>query len=557
MKKFFIVLFVLVFSYSNADALCFVEDVECLAPIILAGYESDPENEPGQTLREWSSSSGKMFAFDDWIVGQFRFDQESINILRSNSEFGLEIEAVISGPNRHHVQLRWTHSTFPSSAIAGTDTEVCDYVTNYGEDSKVFAIHLLNAGAIEKDTNYFVFFKLENNLPFGGVEIKPGLQITVDVNYGGLINSLVLESIQYLDQFQYYALETDHYESFTAYPDQIKGACWDGKSESYNCALVPDTANPTEGMLQTSDGQGFTKIPSDGNEVVDASGLGPGTQTTPTEPPTAGLPDFVTTGLKLTDSDEDEHYTFNTTDTLYMHSYSKNIGDADWAGDRDDIYVKSYLSSGYKEDAHSDWQCVGTQQIQKGNLDVGDTKHEWDSFSLSGLAPGVYNIVTCTDRKYDQDNGDGEVPEKHKSNNCTTGAVFIVKEANLRVSADFGKKIFKFGEQRTLSSFTINEGGDVHSDIKLRWYLSEGKTFNNPTLLGEDNMQEEHLQAGAEKLEDILFTAPTKRGNYTLSVHTDSASSFPEANEDDNWQHFVIRVDDFAWLPAVMDILNN
>ncbi|EKD58414.1 MAG: hypothetical protein ACD_56C00134G0003 [uncultured bacterium] len=153
------------------------------------------------------------------------------------------------------------------------------------------------------------------------------------------------------------------------------------------------------------------------------------------------LPDFITKKLWLVNSSGQEIYTYDWNQSIAMHSDSKNVGQADWAKfagetEADDIYVKFYLSNGYKEDSHSEWKCVGTEQIQKGNLDVGETKHETATLNLATanngthLNAGVYNIVACVDRKYDQDNGDGEVPEMHKSNNCSTEAVFTVTEPN-------------------------------------------------------------------------------------------------------------------------------
>jgi hypothetical protein len=171
---------------------------------------------------------------------------------------------------------------------------------------------------------------------------------------------------------------------------------------------------------------------------ISGMGGGPGYEIIATESPDPDLPDFVLDSLILKNSSGVEKYVFNNTETIQMHSYSENIGDADWAAfpgedEADDIYVKFYLSNGYKEDDHDDWIRVGNEQIQKGNLDVGDTKHESATLNLatanngSPLAPGVYNIVACVDRVSDQDNEDGEVPEKHKSNNCSTEAVFTVQ----------------------------------------------------------------------------------------------------------------------------------
>ena len=183
---------------------------------------------------------------------------------------------------------------------------------------------------------------------------------------------------------------------------------------------------------------------------IQIGSTGPGYETIVTDEPDPGLPDFILDELQLTTVGDIEQYTYTNMDTIEMHSWSENIGDADWAAfpgedEADDIYVKFYLSKGYKEDSHSEWDCVGTQQIQKGNLDRGDEKHEWDTLNLSTynnggpIAPGTYNIVACVDRKYDQDNGDGEVPEKHKSNNCSTEAVFNVIVGMPPPSAPTGK----------------------------------------------------------------------------------------------------------------------
>ena len=159
-------------------------------------------------------------------------------------------------------------------------------------------------------------------------------------------------------------------------------------------------------------------------------GPGPGTWTGATDLPIPSLPDFITSKVALSTPLGEEAYRFGYMEKIVIDAYVKNVGDADWAGDRDDMYVTAYLSHGYKVDSHSEWVRVGQEQIKRGNIDVGKTKHERFTVDLPdfSLGPGMYNFVVCADRKYDQDNGDGEVPEKHKSNNCSTEAVFEVAE---------------------------------------------------------------------------------------------------------------------------------
>ena len=167
-------------------------------------------------------------------------------------------------------------------------------------------------------------------------------------------------------------------------------------------------------------------------------GGGPGYQSTPdsqeTEDP--DLPNFIAKKIILLNYvTEEEQYKFYKTDTIKARSYTQNIGEADWAGDATEIEGRFYLSKGYKEDAHSDWIRLGKGIIQRYNLELGDKPHREEiTFQLSDydiIQPGnVYNIVWCADRTKDQHNGDGDVPETHKSDNCSTEAVFEVMDTN-------------------------------------------------------------------------------------------------------------------------------
>ena len=153
-----------------------------------------------------------------------------------------------------------------------------------------------------------------------------------------------------------------------------------------------------------------------------------------------GLPDFTEYDLKLMDKHGQEKYTYYLfDDEIEMHHWSTNIGEADWAGTADDINVRFYLSKGYKaRNSADDWVRIGTENIKKGNLNVGAIKHEWTTLDLNKYFDNgylqddrVYNIVVCVDRLHDTNNGGGEVPEMHESNNCTSEAVFIFKESTI------------------------------------------------------------------------------------------------------------------------------
>ena len=275
-------------------------------------------------------------------------------------------------------------------------------------------------------------------------------------------------------------------------------------------------------------------------DVPEGVGFGGGGYATfPNDYPESGsLPDFITDELELKNSSGIEKYVFTRYETVQFHSYSKNIGDANWAAfpgesEADDIYVKFYLSNGYKEDSHSVWDCVGTQQINKGNLDVGETKHEWDQLNLATynngnpIPPGVYNIVACVDRKYDNDNGDGEVPEIHKSNNCSTEAVFTVSpDINLFVqSLKFSGELefFKEGDVPFAQVSVGNSGAEPSVDVSVNWYIDE-------VFYANDSIEHQNITQGAVASEDVTLPNNLTLGEHSVQVCIDFNDGSPADN---------------------------
>ncbi len=174
-------------------------------------------------------------------------------------------------------------------------------------------------------------------------------------------------------------------------------------------------------------------VSGNGATINDTTGYG--FLLNPTELPEPDLPDFIVDELQLQTPAGVEQYQYEITDEIKMHAWFDNIGEANWedGNTHDDIEVRFYLSDGYKEDSRSDWIHVGTDFIQKENIQISDPpKHEEEGLKIweYNIDPGVYNIVACADRTEDQDNGDGDVLEEHKSNNCSTEAVFVIKEPN-------------------------------------------------------------------------------------------------------------------------------
>ena len=233
-------------------------------------------------------------------------------------------------------------------------------------------------------------------------------------------------------------------------------SCWGGQDGS---------------VVVSREGEMIAQSTESCDEII-TIGIGPGIHTEASDPPTAGLPDFITSSVKLYDATGTERYSYLQTETHKIHAIIGNIGDANWAGDRNDMYVTMFLSTGYKEDAHSEWKRVGTQQIKRRNIDVGDHKDEYFTVNLAtlnngiALTPGIYNYVVCPDRKYDQDNGDGEVPEKHKSNNCSTEVVFEVTADPEYVPPVPILTITRFEDE--VGCCTTNTGSRIKPNIWIR-----------------------------------------------------------------------------------------
>lgn len=162
-----------------------------------------------------------------------------------------------------------------------------------------------------------------------------------------------------------------------------------------------------------------------GLDTIPIGSVGPGYNTPATDSPDPGLPNFIGNKIELSD------YNPKKTDSIKVRAQFKNIGQDDISSSKK-IESRFYLSKGYKEDSHSDWIRIGKEETKGSNLDPGETHWEEEDlrlFAYDIIEKGkTYNLVACIDRTKDKDNGDGEYPEEHKSDNCTTEAVFHVQE---------------------------------------------------------------------------------------------------------------------------------
>jgi surface antigen len=162
-----------------------------------------------------------------------------------------------------------------------------------------------------------------------------------------------------------------------------------------------------------------------GNGMVLGDSTGSGYSTPATDPIISARPDYVAKSVKLYNAGGVETYQYLVSDPITMVGTFANIGHADCPSDKK-VEVHFYRSNGYKEDAHSDWQRVSTNQIRCDNINPKDAPKNETAVLNPGLAPGFYNIVACIDHIQNDHNNGGAYPEEHESNNCSTEAVFQI-----------------------------------------------------------------------------------------------------------------------------------
>jgi hypothetical protein len=287
------------------------------------------------------------------------------------------------------------------------------------------------------------------------------------------------------------------------------------------------------------------------------SETGPGTSTPPTDPPASGkLPDFITSKVILAkENGQGERYTWKVNETAYVHSWTDNIGKKDWEGKAKKILVPFYLSKGSKEDSHSTWVRVGREEIKKGHLDVKDKPNNEDiAFNIRQWAaagyiyPGrTYNFVVCADRPNDQDNGDGDVKEVHKSNNCSTPAVFYVDygparnvdvmASNLALAG--GKSSLQAGEAYGFQADISNIGTQYPwNGCRTSYEIKGPGTGGAWQKVADEGSTVAQLGPNSTHVEVIDesrgLKAPAVGGDYVFRACADYEQAIPETDESNN-----------------------
>jgi hypothetical protein len=277
----------------------------------------------------------------------------------------------------------------------------------------------------------------------------------------------------------------------------------------------------------------------------------------PSDPPSSGkLPDFITNKVIMANSNKTgERYTWKVNETPYVHAWLDNIGKADWQGSADNIKVPFYLSKGTKKDSSSEWVRVGREQIKKKNIQVKDKpKDEKVAFNIPQWAaagyiyPGrTYNFVVCADRPKDQDNGDGDVKEIHKSNNCSTPAVFYVDygparnvdvmASNLALAG--GKSSLQAGEAYGFQADISNIGTEYPwNGCRTNYEIKGPGTGDVWQKVADEGSTVSQLGPNSTHVEVIDesrgLKAPAVGGDYVFRACADYEQAIPETDESNN-----------------------
>lgn len=538
-------LFLFVFGYScNATANdCLKGDVH---DELLGDYLSQSQLET--VIREWGPYKGYLFVTDEKTIRlSLRLDRQASETLKTRTDFALEIDIV---DKDKIIDDLWSFNhNFPSGVLVKKDV-------GFQDDYHQISILILNPHMLQRETEYVIEIHLLNSITQVG-RIK--LNVDLSVNFRGTIVPFCPNpfwSDDFTSGWNYFKIETDQFAEFWYHPYSTSGICWndhEGSGFQY-CA----THNAIQCVAYGTEADGG-QLEIEGQQcVITGSGL----STNATDPSQPALPDFITTKVWLTTPWGKEAYTYGQPETMKMHAQFENIGDGECSGD---IEVHFYLSKGYKEDAHSEWERVGTDYIHCDNLEHGETHSEEEGLELwrDISAPGIWNIVACVDHYRDDHNNGGDYPEEHESNNCSTEAVFeVTADGNVVnvLDIDFTAHSLQFlqepyyaGDQARFRAAVVNIGSDV-STSGIRSNYSVECPGTGRVYLTDDGTDADDLTPNATNWEETkaLVTMPNAVGDCVAYFCADYQGAITETDETNNCATlpFTLHQRVFRWSSA-------
>lgn len=522
-------------------------DLGCVAKYVLPKNPDGKYQTETRGYHEWAPVSGFVTAEDKRIVMKLRFDGESLRTLQSMPyvpgawearPLALEIDICVPGEEVKFLDGdSAVSSTFPSNSYPIRDTDTLNG-SGLGCNGTAAGLLIRDARGIEKDKDYHVFFNLDRRIPDEGIRITPTLQISGDMafvaaSYG---SSLMGDSAS---KFNFYVLETESYVSgWKVYPEAIEGVCWNDKNDSFRC-VSESPSHPTPAVVPTPQSVGARAVTR--SAPIKSFGVTALPETINVAPEL--LPDFLVKNVRIYTSGSTETYIYGNLETHKVKAQFANVGDRD--ADSRPITVHTYRSKGYKEDQHGDWVHVATNTIQGQNLKKDETHTETATIALKGLTPGIYNYVSCIDHPKTEQNNGGDHQEKHESNNCSTEAVFEVKEGvvnqpnvDLTISqVMLNTNPVYAGYPMSASLWVRNIGTETPTATsRAAYYVSGPGTSNQWQLIADDEVLASELTPGRDQGESIKspVPAPSIPGSYQLMACADYLNQVLETNKANN-----------------------
>lgn len=462
-----------------------------------------PFNQTFNKEREWSASDGNFFAKENVIGVRFRLDNQSMDTLELGG-FGLEIEVVEK--NGHKLKWESLVHNFPGNARVINDTKALDR----GNDI-VNAVLIRNPENLKAGKDYYAWFYFKS-IPESGILIQPNLVIDIDSDCS-LAEPFCFD-VSDSEVCEYFPMETDSYERFTAYPNGSEGVEWKNRK----------TSERNSPILQKLNGQWYISKetnPSDsedGESGDDYKNLP--SSTTSDSGGSSKKPNLYSKEWKFKNG-KTKYY---DDENIILEAKVKNSGKS---VDKDitKIKLKYYRFKGEKE--NGDRKEIGDDNMKGENLESGETKEE----DIKIGAPDGDNKWQFY---YDIDTGNAVSESNENDNRSGTIACRVHKRPDIKAEKlllNDERTQFDLGEVPEARVTFKNDGGESFKDIPVKWYL-------DGVLYAEDNMRHWNIEHGEEKHESVNLTQ-LSIGTHTLKVCADNSD---DKHKNDNCKEITFEV---------------
>lgn len=389
----------------------------------------DTDSDGRGDTHTWLPAKGRATIGGNFILVQFKFDEAAINFFKtkfigSNKRLPIGLEIDVSPLNNDVFRkagsvILLTSSGDDVSHEAGIFLDTTKYDKHPGYGAVIRNPHKLQAG-----TPYAVVFHTEGApwyAPWEGDalvqadgEVVLTFQVSVDTPLAKQMIAAYDSGDHQLDgfsndggggAFDYFVPESDGFSPMNTSSDTR--ICWYAKSgDDIGCSGGNPINQPIAETVIAAGGAVPQSAVSSGDAILQSGTAaipvqGPGGYPALTDVPVVVPPDFVTKRSWLETPWGVETYQYGRTETVKMKGQFKNEGSGPCNPNdtTQTIIVHAYLSNGYKEDAHTDWKRVGTDEIQCANMQPGDTHTETEgSCSLTWMSESRTSSGASTTR---------------------------------------------------------------------------------------------------------------------------------------------------------------